>query len=204
MPEWGGQGVSVKKATTERAVAALAVLFALLLLLAMLLWLDLGTVHSRLEASAELEGHCGSRGMLEPDPETPLAVYVTGAGALVDALLRGTYLALGEDPDLAPRISAVAALPPRLQGDMLTIEVIDRDLLWTPFYASSRLRVRVAYHAGAGRPDKDEGLGTACMRGTMDIRGRGWGLMSRPAYLADLGRRAGLEISRAVQQQAGE
>ena len=105
-------------------------------------------------------------------------------GALQEALVAQMHNAGIGDTDL------VRGLEPASETPVLVVKVEEPDLLWTPFYAASRLSVQASYSSNGDNTlmgdtpvtvDNSNGP-VLTMHAEYQVDDRSWGLISRPGY----------------------
>ena len=178
----------------------MALVFAALLLAAVLAWLDVGLVRSRLNATSTVGPAHQEANLSSTAPNAVLTIHVEGSDQLRKPLLDQMVVAM-VDAGYAPRVEAAGAAPSGRPGDgpILVVQMVEEWMLWTPLFSRARLMVAVSYQQGDG-PDAEHNM---ALSGTVEIRQAAYGLMSYPAYVRELARGSAWRIRRALDRASG-
>ncbi len=192
-----------------RTVRGLAILVAAGLVIAAFWWLDFRAASS--ESSAEREISTFGSGA-PPDrvdgiqPKLDLAIHVSGEGDL--AALRETLARQLPTLPTVGKVEVLAKLPEKPDRPVLGVEVGEEHVLWTPVYASARLKVGVVFTSNGdltwhGQKPVAMPIGgqrTVWTDGSLKLEDTTRGVTSRRAYRRQLAEQVAGEVTDALGQ----
>lgn len=186
------------------------VLLVILIAVGAFLWLDIRVVQGETAVESQVETYAFSASSEEMPLllEQDLALYVIAPERLQDDLTAALVEQLGTSPyvrDVNRRQPPAAAAP----DSVLVVEIDEANVLWTPFYARSRLPVTVAYASDGEvawideevvRLNNDEPVEGLVVRlsGEFQVTDTAYGVMSLPGYYHYLGRQLAIRINESV------
>lgn len=189
-----------------RTIAVVGI--GLAIALAALTWLDIRLMSSRTAADATVAASHRPAGAVPAVSVTRLSVE--GSDRLPRRLADELSRALDGLPGVgAVEVSGSTAAP---GSALITVRFVERQLLWTLFYARSQLHVHVAY-ASNGDTSFDDGSETTHFTGSTGepptvqfladyaLADVSWGLISKPGYQAHLAEQIASRVKGSIGEQ---
>jgi hypothetical protein len=197
----------------KRAVIALVILFGLGLGAMVFGWLHLDVARGRSATDVRAQTYRSTSGDAETraGPGPAVTLHVDAPGQLGQALGREFYAALQATPAFYD-LRLAPILPGETESDVVLVEVRERDLLWTPFYARARLTLSVAYASdgdlswrGADTVEMSNAQGSLTrLEAEVSLTDRAYGLVSYPAYLDRVAHEAAWPAVERIMEQLAQ
>ena len=185
------------------------------LLAASFLLLDFQIAHSQNRINSNVSTYAASlqKGERLP-PNRPLAVYVSGTGALASTFRQELVQRLQTSPEFS-NVDLHSSPIETMDKPVLRVEIIQEAITWTPLYGKASPTFQVAFASDGDITWRNTGtvfmsndMGPVVrLQGTFEQADSTFGLLSRPAYMRLLSESAAEQIvnslSNALERPAG-
>ncbi|MGE5620512.1 MAG: hypothetical protein ACM3US_14795 [Sphingomonadaceae bacterium] len=195
----------------NRRFGAIAVLLLAVMLGFFFFWVDFWAAIGQTRTNSQVSTYSMTpQGSRDSGPTGTLTVFVPGDDPLEVAFKRElvSFLEKGTLFGDTRLVDSPAANP---DGPAVTVEIAERDLLWTPIRAQARLMLKLAYASDGDLSWRDDRVvhmetrseaGMRRVRAEFQVEDTSYGVISRPAYIRRIGRAIAADVQKALEKAA--